>query len=628
MSRPEPRRSEKPVVRRLAGQLSASFFSLALFAVLLAGGGVMQFGAWKGLAQLEDLQRERSAAAALRIDAYLDDLQRKLGYLARVRGLSEMPPATQRELLRALLRHNSAYDAVAILDRAGRTAVTEAPTGPPRWLPDEMRLAWNHSFRQAEDHTGTITLGPDQRPTLIMSVPIRDASDRVDGALVARIDLAFLGFVVSQIDVGATGYAYVIDDRQRVVVQKGDSPPRFELVDVAGRPLMRALVGDAPRSYYEGLHGGHVIGAAASAETVHWRVVTELPLAEALAPLRVMIAWTALALALAGLASLWVGARFARRIGEPLGRLTQAAERITAGEVGVTVEATEENELGILAAAFNSMTRRLLGLIDTLEARVAERTRELREAYEHLQELDRLKNNFVNSVSHELRTPLTSIMGYAEFLEDEIGGPLSEQQVNFVREILRGSRRLELLLNDLLDYARIEAGTFKLNLTEADFVARAIEVVDSLRPQAAATRIQLLMDFSTESIDLTMDAQRIGQVLLNLLSNAVKFTPPEGRVTLRAKVVGDELVCEVADTGLGIAEEELPRLFQRFSQLRDGVRKGTGTGLGLSISKALVELHGGTIGVRSLIGEGSTFWFTLPLHPTPRPAAEPPLEVA
>lgn len=255
---------------------------------------------------------------------------------------------------------------------------------------------------------------------------------------------------------------------------------------------------------------------------------------------------------------------------------------------------------------------RMMGTVmDITERKLLEG--ELKTQYEKLKELDRLKSNFVNAVTHELRTPLTSIMGYAEFLEDGLGGPLSEQQREFVRQIERGTRRLESLVSDLLDFARIDAGTFKLKLQDSDLGAKIQEIVESLRPQAEGAKLSLEAEVLGAPLRVPMDSQRIGQVLINLLNNAIKFTPQAGSIRVKAYRQGESLRCEVEDTGEGIAPEDLPRLFQRFSQLESGVRRG-GTGLGLSIIKEIVQAHGGSVGVESEQGKGSTFWFTLPLQ--------------
>ena len=249
--------------------------------------------------------------------------------------------------------------------------------------------------------------------------------------------------------------------------------------------------------------------------------------------------------------------------------------------------------------------------IDMLNARMAKQLEELEAAYARLQELDRMKGNFVSSVSHELRTPLTSIMGYSEFLEDEIGGTLSPDQRKYVQQIQAGTHRLQRLVDDLLDFARMDAGTFALRAEEADLCAKATEIAASLRPMVVDAKLTLEVACQAP-MPVVMDAQRIGQVLINLVSNAVKFTPAGGRIDIVVTREVGHVRVEVRDTGVGIAEADRPKLFQRFSQLDAG--RVVGTGLGLSICKALVEAHGGTIAVESELGKGTTFWFTLPLR--------------
>jgi PAS domain S-box-containing protein len=232
---------------------------------------------------------------------------------------------------------------------------------------------------------------------------------------------------------------------------------------------------------------------------------------------------------------------------------------------------------------------------------------------ERAKELDQLKSGFVNAVSHELRTPLTSILGYAEFLEDHVGGSLSGTQEEFVRQIQDSAGRLSRLVDDLLDFARIDSGTFQLKRETLDLAPKIREIVGSFLPQSTAAHQVLSLELPEEPLMMHVDANRIGQVLANLLSNALKFTPPEGHITVRALPTAEGVRMEVEDSGEGIPPEALPRLFQRFSQLESGMRKG-GTGLGLSISKSLVEAHGGTIGVSQALPHGALFWFTLPVQ--------------
>lgn len=233
-----------------------------------------------------------------------------------------------------------------------------------------------------------------------------------------------------------------------------------------------------------------------------------------------------------------------------------------------------------------------------------------------LRELDRLKSSFVGSVSHELRTPLTMIKGYAEFLADGVAGPLAPLQQDFVTQIELATSRLEAVVDDLLDFARIDAGTFKLAFVDTEVNSQVREVLGGFGPQLAEAGIALTAELPQVPTPARLDAKRFAQVLTNLVSNAIKFTPAGGRVHVRLAVGTDRLRLEVSDTGAGIAEEDLCKLFKRFSRLDNSTtRETTGTGLGLSISKVIVEGHGGTIGVDSEPGSGSTFWFELPMRP-------------
>lgn len=239
---------------------------------------------------------------------------------------------------------------------------------------------------------------------------------------------------------------------------------------------------------------------------------------------------------------------------------------------------------------------------------------QLRAQYEQLKQVDQHKSNFVHMVNHEVRSPLTSILGYAELLEEEIDGPVTPEQRASIGQIKRGVRRLEFLLNDLVDYACLEAGTFRLKLAQGCLADWVNEVLASLKPQADSKRIRLEACLPDGPLELEMDAQRIGQVLTNLVSNAIKFSPFGGSIRVGVHRRGEHVRCTIADDGLGITPLEIPTLFQHFSELEAGLKKGKRIGLGLSISKALVEAHGGAIGAESTPMAGSTFWFELPVR--------------
>lgn len=251
---------------------------------------------------------------------------------------------------------------------------------------------------------------------------------------------------------------------------------------------------------------------------------------------------------------------------------------------------------------------------------VAERTSELKAskdqleaAIQDLQRLDRTKANFLNAVSHDLRTPLAAIMGYTEFLQEELEGPLSERQHQFVKNIMVGTEQLLRLLDDLLDYARLEAGTFKLLCMTTDYA----HLIERASCNVSALCLEKKVDFEWEPTELPpvhADPDRVIQILNNLLSNAVKFTPEGGRITIRVEEKEGKLVTEIEDTGIGIPQEDIPKVFDRFYQVETAQSwRKKGVGLGLAIVKQLVEAHGGTIEVESHPGKGSIFRFSLPL---------------
>ena len=272
------------------------------------------------------------------------------------------------------------------------------------------------------------------------------------------------------------------------------------------------------------------------------------------------------------------------------------------------------DEVGRLRACVRRLERELAEERGANARLTAERTEELQRAYHRLKELDRLKNSFMSAVSHELRTPLATIQGFAEFLEDEVGGPLSPDQHEFVARIQDGTRRLRGMVEDLLDFAQLNAGTLALVQQEIDLVPTIEEVVGVIEPQVLAGGLDLVAVVPGAPLVVWADAGRIRQVLLNLLNNAVKFTPSGGCIRVLANQQGQEARIAVQDTGIGIPPEHLSQMFQKFYQVDNSfTRTAGGTGLGLSLSKALVEAHGGRMGVESQVNHGSTFWFTLPL---------------
>ncbi|MGB8166613.1 MAG: PAS domain S-box protein, partial [Chthoniobacteraceae bacterium] len=249
---------------------------------------------------------------------------------------------------------------------------------------------------------------------------------------------------------------------------------------------------------------------------------------------------------------------------------------------------------------------------DNLEIKVADRTRDLEEANERLKELDRLKSEFVATMSHELRTPLNSIIGFTGILRQGLAGPLNPEQLKQLGMVHFSARHLLGLINDLLDLSRIESG--KMEVVAESFSLEEVveEVVQSLTPAALQKKLTLETQLDPPHISVHSDRKKVFQILLNLANNAVKFTE-KGTVHIGARVDANEVVLEVADTGIGIRPESIAGLFQAFRQVDGSARRVyEGTGLGLYLCKKLSNMLGGRIRAESEFGTGSRFTVNLP----------------
>jgi signal transduction histidine kinase len=337
----------------------------------------------------------------------------------------------------------------------------------------------------------------------------------------------------------------------------------------------------------------------------------------------------------AGLASYFLSSRLQRVISEPLAQVTDTAHRIAhERDFAVRARETGDAEADVLVRAFNEMlatieekNKELHETNKSLEQRVAARTEELHAAMVRAEAADRLKSAFLATMSHELRTPLNSIIGFTGILLQGLAGPLSPEQHKQLSMVRGSARHLLELINDVLDISKIEAGQLEVRPTPFSLTEAIEHVAATVKPMAEKKGLTLRTTITPGLEAIVADRRRFEQILLNLLNNAIKFTE-RGEVNLVASSIADyrrspesEPVAAVrlaiADTGIGIKDSDLPKLFQPFRQIDTGLtRTHEGTGLGLAICRRLAALMGGEIAASSVWLRGSVFTVTLPLQPT------------
>ena len=279
-----------------------------------------------------------------------------------------------------------------------------------------------------------------------------------------------------------------------------------------------------------------------------------------------------------------------------------------------TVDRFQENDTQI----FSTLAEQI-----AIAVRNAQLYREQEHLAQELERADLMKSQFLASMSHELRTPLNAIINFTQLIAMGVVGPVNEDQESMLNTSLSSARHLLQLINDVLDISKIQAGKLSLYIEEEVDLNEEIQaVVDMAEPllqkqnAGLSQAIQFIQDIDEHLPLIACDRRRFRQVLLNLLSNAIKFTE-QGSITFSAKVRADDSLFAIMDTGPGIPTGMLARIFEPFIQSADGLKQAQGTGLGLPISRSLIQAHGGDLWVESKIGEGTTFFFSLPLRPPP-----------
>jgi two-component system sensor histidine kinase VicK len=282
--------------------------------------------------------------------------------------------------------------------------------------------------------------------------------------------------------------------------------------------------------------------------------------------------------------------------------MTKAAELMAEGDFSRKIAVESGDEIGVLSGTFNTMAFQLEGTL------------------EELKKAEKLRRDFVANVSHELRTPLTSIRTYAETLTENDDLPF-DMQLEFLRVILNESDRMTKIVQDLLELSKFDSGNTKFNIERFSLESSVRDVYAAMVLTAQQRGLSVNLDLPDDLPQITGDRARVEQVLMNVITNAVKYTPEGGVIDITAAVNGGTAEVKISDTGVGIPEEDMPHVFDRFYRVdKARSRESGGTGLGLSIAREIIVRHGGDISMRSVPGEGTQVTITLPVEGVPNEA--------
>ena len=523
--------------------------------------------------------------------------------------------------VRAIRQHTPDFASVLVLDTMG---IVLAHSLDPGVVGLDLR---ERDYFQGVIRTRTPYISPvplvgraTRVPTLAIAAPIWNPERALVGVITGTFTLERLSQLLAPARVSRSGgpgrgteqgEVYLVSP-SGVILAHTDPSKRAAQVAEADAGARAVLTGRRGSITWENEAGEAQLGIFAPLPDIGWGLVYTHSYpswgSAVMDVLPGMLPALLVVLALAAVA----GTLAARTLSRPILDLQQAAFRLREGEFATRLPEDRRDELGDLSAAFNRMAATLQDLYTNLEAKVAERTATLKATNLELARASQVKSEFLGRMSHDLRTPLNAVIGFADLLLTQQVGSLTDKQQRYLGHVANAGRHLLVLINDILDITRVEAGKLEIHPELCHVPTILEETLALFRSQALAKRITLAVEIGSPLGDLMADRIRLQQILHNLVSNAVKFTPEGGIVTVIARQIGLELELTVRDTGVGIPPEDHQRIFEVYEQVGGSEGRQKGTGLGLAITKRLVELHGGSIQLESAPGRGTTFMVRMP----------------
>jgi signal transduction histidine kinase/ActR/RegA family two-component response regulator len=598
---------------RLFGKYAAMFVAVMSVALAINGLSDIWFSYREQRALLIRIQHGEAEAAAEKITQFLKEIEGRLAWATQLPWSLRTVDEWQFDAVR-LMRGLPAITEITQLDAKGREQFQVS-----RQAPDVVGSQTDYSNDPAfigamknKVYFGPVYFVRESEPYMTIAVA---GEGHDSGVICARVNLKFIWEVVSRIQVGKHGRAYVIDAKGRLIADPDISAVlrNTDLSHLAHVQAARESVsGDAIQyPYAYDIKGQRVLSAYAVVAPVNWLLFVELPIGEAYAPVYASVKRSGiLLLALLALAAL-AGVLLAHRIVVPIRSLHKSAERIASGDLTQRISISTGDELEVLGEQFNEMAARLQDFYATLERKVEERTRELEVA-------NQAKSRFLAAASHDLRQPLHALGLFVAQLQGRMAAAERKQLVGRIDAALSAMNEL---FNALLDISKLDAGVLTPNITSFP-VGQLLKRVETTLAGAAREK-GLSLRVIPNTTWVRSDFILLERIVLNLASNALRYTN-KGRVLIGCRFRGDRLRIEVWDTGIGVPQDQQKNIFGEFYRLGDpsGERRA-GLGLGLAIVDRLCRLLDHPIDVNSIVGKGSCFSVSVPRTAAPAEVKEP-----
>lgn len=589
----------RPVRINLRLKLSAALVAVAVLTAASAGFFATRssYEALKHQKQQDELVMAKNIAA--QVDEVLRKARQTVEALAEDPQIKSMEPDRQKAALTLVAKVTELIDGIVVSDLSGRVLVADqTEPNTASLLPEQpYQFMIEPVKRQASARFSEIFKSRSGEVVVAINAPIYRGRALV-GVLSGLILLKNHSMGgIEGIRIGKSGYAYLVDSDGNVIVH----PQRQKLLENlrAHPPVQELLKNRLGVIEFVNQEGVSVLAAFAPIEPTGWGVVVRQPTSESYAyAQQILYFLCAVFLAGMGLAA-FVGVMLARKIAEPVTLLAEGVRKVTRGDLEARIPVAGRDEIGELAEAFNEMTRRLrlhLEEIQTAHKRVLSTQQQLFQS-EKLAAIGQL----AAGLAHEINNPLNIISGFNEVLLDET--PSNDVRRPRLEEIGRETARCQRLVAELLHFAKPK----EPDRRPTDVGALVTDTLHLVQSQAKAQGVEIEAETSGNLSRLRIDADQIKQAVLNLLLNACQAMPEGGRLNVRTRRANGHVEIRVSDTGPGVPEKNIKSIFNPFFTTKD-----EGTGLGLPLSHAIVEQHGGKIGVESAPGRGSVFTISLP----------------